>query len=70
MTSIDVLRNQAEVLWRLAESVDEPAIRFDLRSLAARCEEMISDLLREQRAATGATSESARNRVQARFNAF
>ena len=58
MTSVDALRNQAEVLWRLAESVDEPAIRFDLRSLAARCEEMISDLLREERVATRAASDA------------
>ncbi len=30
MTRVDVLRSQASVLWRLAESFDIPLIRYDL----------------------------------------
>jgi hypothetical protein len=48
MTRVDVLRSQASVLWRLAESFDIPLIRYDLRTLGARCEEMAEDLLREE----------------------
>jgi hypothetical protein len=48
MTRVDVLRSQARVLWRLAESFDIPLIRYDLRTLAAQCEEMAEDLLREE----------------------
>jgi len=48
MTRIDVLRSQAHVLWRLAESFDIAELRHDLRAIAAACEEMADELLREQ----------------------
>jgi hypothetical protein len=41
MTRVDVLRSQATVLWRLAESFDTPLIRYDLRTLAARCDDLM-----------------------------
>jgi hypothetical protein len=48
MTRVDVLRSQATVLWRLAESFDIALIRYDLRALATRCEELAEDLMREE----------------------
>ena len=48
MTRIEVLRSQAHVLWRLAESFDIPELRHDIRAIAAACEEMADDLLREE----------------------
>jgi hypothetical protein len=48
MTRIDVLRSQAHVLWRLAESFDITELRHDLRAIAATCEEMADQLLSEQ----------------------
>jgi hypothetical protein len=48
MTRIDVLRSQAYVLWRLAESFDIAELRHDLRAVAASCEEMADQLLREE----------------------
>jgi hypothetical protein len=48
MTHVDVLRSRATVLWRLAESFDIPLIRYDLRALATRCEELAEDLMREE----------------------
>jgi len=47
MTHVDVLRSQATVLWRLAKSFDSPLIRYDLRALATRCEELAEDLMRK-----------------------
>ena len=48
MTHVDVLRSQATVLWRLAESFDIPLIRYDLRALAIRCEELAEDPMRKE----------------------
>jgi len=48
MTRIHVLRSQAYVLWRLAESFDIAELRHDLRAVAASCEEMADQLLREE----------------------
>jgi hypothetical protein len=47
MTRVDVLRSQATVLWRLAESFDIPRIRYDPRALATRCEELAEDPMRK-----------------------
>lgn len=44
MTRSEILREQADVLWTLAESSGASSIRQDLRHLAALCEEMIADL--------------------------
>ncbi len=41
MTPREILREQAEVLRKVAESSDVPAIRQELRRLAGVCEEMI-----------------------------
>jgi hypothetical protein len=59
MTQVNILRSQAEVFWRLAESFDDPSMRSEVRSIAAACEEIISDLLRRERATIVAASETA-----------
>jgi hypothetical protein len=48
MTRLDFLRNQAQVLRRLAESFDIPDLRRDVLAIAARCEELAANILREE----------------------
>jgi hypothetical protein len=48
MTRLDFLRSQAQVLRRLAESFDVPELRRDVLAIAARCEELASEVLREE----------------------
>ena len=48
MTRLDFLRSQAEVLRRLAESFDVPDLRRDVLAIAARCEELASEILCEE----------------------
>jgi hypothetical protein len=65
MTRASALRSQAEAFWRLAGSFNDPGMRSEARSIAATCEEMISDLLREEHATRVAASESAYERARA-----
>lgn len=44
MTRREILREQADVLWRLAESSEIEAVRQELRRLASVCEDAISEL--------------------------
>ena len=68
MRRVDFLRDQAEVFWRIAETFDDPERRSEARRHAATFEEMISDLLREQRATkTGAASGSMYESVRANW---
>jgi hypothetical protein len=60
MTRLDVLRSQAEVLRRLAESFDVPDLRRDALAIAARCEEMASTLMREEAERQGAPASEDR----------
>jgi hypothetical protein len=64
MTRVNALRSQAEAFWRLAESFNDPGLRSEARSIAATCEEMISDLLREEHATRVAASESDYERAR------
>lgn len=48
MTRLECLQSQAEILRRLAESFDVPGLRQDVLAVAARCEEMASDIRREE----------------------
>ena len=47
MPRVEVLREQAEFLRKLAESFEMPEIRQDLFSLADRCEQLAAKLARE-----------------------
>ena len=54
MAEVDLLRRQAEVFGRLADSVDDPSMRLEVRRIAATCKEIIAHILREKRASSGA----------------
>ena len=56
MTRVDLLRSQAEVLRRLAESFDIPDLRRDVLALAVRCEELAAQVLHEEAQGEGATA--------------
>jgi hypothetical protein len=56
MTRLDFLRNQAQVLRRLAESFDVPDLRRDVLAIAARCEELAANILREEAEAQAAAA--------------
>jgi hypothetical protein len=47
MERIKTLRDQAELLRRLAASFDAPEIKADLQSLAERCESLAETLSRK-----------------------
>ena len=49
MTRREILRERAETLWREAESSDLPAVRQELRHLAAVCEDELAELGRIER---------------------
>ncbi len=48
MTRRELLRERADILWRLAESSEVQAVRREMQHLAAVCEDQISELLRAQ----------------------
>ena len=48
MTRREILREQADVLWRVAEVSNVPAVRAETRRLAALCERQLADLRRDQ----------------------
>jgi hypothetical protein len=48
MTRLEFLKSQAEVLRRLAESFDVPELRQSVLAIAVRCEQMVSDILRDE----------------------
>ena len=43
MTQREILREQADILWRVAERSDVPAVRAEVRRLAALCERLLED---------------------------
>ena len=47
MPRIELLREQAQLLRKLAESFEMPEIRQDLFNLADRCEQLAAKLARE-----------------------
>ena len=47
MPRAEVLREQAQLLRKLAESFEMPEIRQDLFNLAERCEQLAAKLARE-----------------------
>jgi hypothetical protein len=47
MPRVEVLREQAQLLRKLAESFEMPEIRQDLSKLADRCEQLAAKLTRE-----------------------
>ena len=48
MTRSELLREQAEVLWRVAESSALPEVRREARHLAAVCEDKLAELRRSE----------------------
>lgn len=44
MTRREILREQADILWRVAERSDMPTVRAETRRLAALCERQLADL--------------------------
>lgn len=48
MTQREILREQADILWRVAERSDVPAVRAEVRRLAALCERLLGDLRADQ----------------------
>ena len=47
MQRVEMLKQQAEVLRRMAASFDAPVIKEDLLSLAERCETAAANIARE-----------------------
>ncbi len=47
MNRRELLREQADILWRLAESSEIEVIRREMRHLATVCEGQISDLTKQ-----------------------
>ena len=48
MTERENLREQADILWRVAERSEVPAVRTEVRRLAALCERLLGDLRIDQ----------------------